>query len=116
VHVRPAGETDGPQASDRPPPPAQRPDQILGDTAYGNGPVRAELAERGIEVLAPVPEGKLVKDRFGKHDFRIDPGAATVTGPGGQTVAISVSQTGFRGATFSTMVCRDCPLKQRCCP
>ena len=30
---------------------------MLGDTAYGNGPVRAELAERDVDALAPVPEG-----------------------------------------------------------
>ena len=64
VHVEPgrrAGRAAG-QAPDRRQPREQRPQRILGDTAYGNGPVRAELAERDVEVLAPVPEGKVEED------------------------------------------------------
>ncbi|MHB8657304.1 MAG: transposase [Solirubrobacteraceae bacterium] len=75
VHVAPGGEADGPQAkhlidaqaSER------RPGRILGDTAYGNGPVRKELADRDVVVLAPVPEGEIVEGRVGKRDFIIDP-------------------------------------------
>src|SRR4051794_36492908 len=58
VWVAPASEQDGPQAKeliDTQPEP-RRPERILGDTAYGTGPVRAELAEREVDVLAPVPE------------------------------------------------------------
>lgn len=118
VHVSPAGEQDGPQAKHLidVQPPEQRPERILGDTAYGNGPVRAELAERDVEVLAPVPEGKVEKGVLGKHDFAIDMTDGTVACPGGQTVPISISKTGFRSANFTRAVCRDCPLKPRCCP
>ena len=118
VHVCPASETDGPQAKHLidTQPREQRPDRVLGDTAYGNGPVRAELAERGVDVLAPVPEGKIIEGRFGKQEFEIDLNAGTVTCPGGHTVPISVSKTGFRGANFTRAMCRDCPLKERCCP
>ena len=86
VHVCPASETDGPQAKHLidSQPSEQRPDRILGDTAYGNGPVRAELAERDVDVLAPVPEGKIVDGVFGKQEFEIDLAASTVTYPGGQ--------------------------------
>lgn len=118
VDVAPASEQDGRQAKrliDGQPEP-RRPQRVLGDTAYGNGPVRAELAERDVEVLAPVPEGKVVEDRFGKHDFTIDLDAGTVTCPAGHTVTISTSKTGFRGANFSASVCRGCPLKPACCP
>jgi hypothetical protein len=118
VHVAPGGETDGPQAkhlidaqsAER------RPSRLLGDTAYGNGPVRAELAEPEVEVLAPVPEGKTVEGRFGKHDFAIDPQHRTVSCPAGHTVQIDVSATGFRQASFSAKVCGACPLKAQCCP
>jgi hypothetical protein len=118
VHVCPAGETDGPQAkhlidSEAP---EQRPERILGDTAYGNGPVRAELAEREVEVLAPVPEGKVEDGVLGKRDFEIDLDAGTVRCPAGQVVPVSTSKTGFRGANFTRAMCRDCPLKDRCCP
>ena len=55
VHVAPGGESDGPQAKHLidSQPPEQRPQRIVGDTAYGNGVVRAELAERHVDVLAP---------------------------------------------------------------
>lgn len=118
VDVCPAGEQDGPQAKHLidSEPPEHRPERILGDTAYGNGPVRAELAERGVEVLAPVPEGKIEQGVLGKQDFAIDTSTGTVTCPGGQTVPISVSPSGFRSANFARVMCRDCPLKSRCCP
>ena len=118
VHVCPAGETDGPQAKHLidSQPSGRHPDRILGDTAYGNGPVRAELAERQVDVLAPVPEGKVEEDRIGKREFDIDLDAGTITCPAGHTVAINTSNTGFRGANFATAMCRDCPLKPRCCP
>ena len=118
VDVCPAGETDGPQAKRLidSQPPDQRPDRILGDTAYGNGPVRAELAERRVDVLAPVPEGKVEEGVLGKRDFEIDLDAGTVRCPGGHVVPVSVSRTGFRGANFTAAMCRGCPLKARCCP
>lgn len=118
VHVASAGETDGPQAKHLidAQPEQRRPKRVLGDTAYGNGPVRAELAERDVEILAPVPEGKVVEGRLGKHDFQIDLDAGTVTCPAGHTVAISTSPTGFRGANFTRATCTDCPLKAACCP
>jgi Transposase DDE domain/Transposase domain (DUF772) len=118
VQVAPAGETDGPQAKHLidAQPRARRPQRVLGDTAYGNGPVRAELAERDVDVLASVPEGKVVEGRLGKHDFQIDLDGGTVTCPAGHTVAISTSPTGFRGANFTCATCADCPLKAACCP
>jgi hypothetical protein len=118
VHVSPAGETDGPQAKHLidTQPPRRRPERILGDTAYGNGPVRAELAERQIQVLAPVPEGKVVEDRFGKHDFIIDLENGTVGCPAGHTAPVTVSANGFRFTSFSAKVCGGCPLKRQCCP
>jgi Transposase DDE domain/Transposase domain (DUF772) len=118
VDVAPAGETDGPQAKHLIDAQSEhrRPGRVLGDTAYGNGPVRAELAERDVDVLAPVPEGKIVEGRLGKREFEIDPDAGTVTCPAGHTVAISTSTTGFRGANFTREMCRDCPLKPACCP
>jgi DDE family transposase len=59
VDVAPACEEDGPRAKHLldTQPLARRPLRVLGDTAYGTGPVRAELAERGIDVLAPLAPG-----------------------------------------------------------
>jgi hypothetical protein len=118
VDVAPACEQDGPQAKHLidAQPKLRRPRRVLGDTAYGNGPVRAELAERDVDVLAPIPEGKVVEDRFGKRDFTFDLAAGTVTCPAGHTVTISTSSKGFRGANFPRDMCRGCPLKAACCP
>src|SRR3954447_5600708 len=113
VDVAPASEQDGPQAKhlSAGQPAARRPKRVLGDTAYGNGPVRAQLAERNVDVLAPVPEGKVIAERLAKRDFAIDLDAGTVTCPGGHTVTINISKTGFRGANFTRGMCRGCPLK-----
>lgn len=118
VHVASAGQTDGPQAKHLidAQPAQRRPARVLGDTAYGNGPVRSELAERGVDVLAQVPEGTVDEGVLGKQAFAIDMTAATVTCPGGHTVQISVSPKGYRGANFTRAMCQQCPLKERCCP
>jgi hypothetical protein len=117
VHVAAAGETDGPQAKALidSQPAERRPERMLGDTAYGNGPTRSELAERGVDVLAPVPEAPVVEGQFGKRDFRIDVQAGTVTCPAGHTAVITTSAKGAR-AGFPAVTCRACPLKARCCP
>ncbi len=78
---------DGPQAGalvDSQP--AERcPTRLLGDTAYGTGPVRAELAEREIEVIAPVPQGPVKPGRLAKRDA-VDLDAATVTARPGRSL------------------------------
>lgn len=118
VHVAPGGEADGPQAKHLIDAQAGewRPGRILGDTAYGNGPVRKELADRDVVVLAPVPEGEIVEGRLGKRAFMIDPAAGTVRCPAGHTAQVTTSKSGARGANFSRAACRDCPLKEQCCP
>ena len=118
VHVAPGGEHDGPQAKHLidAQPPERRPSQILGDTAYGGGAVRAELAERDVNVLAPVPGGKADEDLLSKHDFQFDLDSGTVSCPGGHSAQISVSVNENRTATFSTKICGACPLKAQCCP
>jgi hypothetical protein len=118
VHVAPGGESDGPQAKHLidAQPAERRPGRILGDTAYGNGVVRSELAERAVQVLAPVPDGKVVEDRVGKREFTIDPGGGMVTCPAGHTAQITTSKTGVRTARIGRAVCGGCPLKERCCP
>lgn len=118
VHVAPGGEADGPQAKHLIDTQSieYRPNRILGDTAYGNGPVRSELAERNVDVLAPVPEGEIVEGRVGKRDFTIDPAAGTVTCPAGHTATITTSKKGVRTARISRANCGACPLKEQCCP
>ena len=88
----------------------------MGDTAYGNGVVRAELSERDVDVLAPVPDGKVVEDRLGKREFVIDPAAGTVSCPAGHAAMITTSKKGVRTARISRALCGSCPLKAQCCP
>jgi transposase len=116
VAVAPASEQDGPQAKALVDcqPEERRPERLLGDTAYGIGPVRAELQEREVDVLAPVPEPPRREGRLGKRDFRIDLDAGTVTCPAGQVAEIRTLASGRRQAQFRRSACRDCPLRSRC--
>jgi transposase len=116
IEVTPANEQDGPQAAVlvAQQPEQTRPERLLGDTAYGTGPVRAELAERDIEVLAPVPETHTTEDRLLKRDFAVDLDAGTVTCPAGQVAPIRTEPSGKRRASFAKGVCDRCPLRARC--
>ena len=116
VAVAPAAEQDGAQAKllvDSQPA-ARGPRRLLGDTAYGAGPVRAELHEREVEVLAPVPSGAPRGDRLQKGDFAIDLEAGTVTCPAGEVAPIRTEPSGQRRAGFAKAACDHCPLRQRC--
>jgi transposase len=118
IEVTAANEQDGPQAKALVDcqPQARRPERLLGDTAYGIGPVRAELAEREVEVLAPVLEPPRREGRIDKRDFAIDLEAGTVTCPAGQLAPIRAEPSGQRRAGFSKPICGRCPLRLRCLP
>jgi hypothetical protein len=87
--------------------------EVLGDSAYGSGPVRADLAARGhTAVIKPWPTARnplLDDDQFHRDDFRIDYRSRTVTCPNQITVAIAANGT----ATFGAR-CAGCPLRSRC--
>ena len=116
VQVAPASEQDGPQAKHLidAQPQQRRPDRVLGDTAYGTGPVRAELAEREVAVLAPVFETPATEGRLAKRDFHIDLDAGTVTCPAGEVASIRTEPSGQRRVGFAKPVCDQCPLRERC--
>jgi hypothetical protein len=116
VDVAPASDQDGPQAKHLvdAQPEQRRPQRILGDTAYGTGPVRAELADRGVQVLAPVPEAPVAGGRLGKRDFMIDIEAGEVTCPAGHVASIGTAPSGQRRAIFARAICGACPLRSRC--
>ena len=116
IEVTPANEQDGPQAKAlvAQQPDERHPERLLGDTAYGSGPVRAELAEREVEVLAPVPEGPRREGRIDKRDFAIDLDAGTVTCPAGELAPIRTEPSGQRRASFAKAACDRCPLRDRC--
>jgi IS5 family transposase len=87
--------------------------EVFADSAYGSGPVRADLAERGhTAVIKPWPTARnrfLDDDQFGRDDFHIDYSARTVTCPNGIAAAISTNGT----ATFGAR-CVGCPVRSRC--
>jgi hypothetical protein len=116
VDVAPASAQDGPRAAHLidAQPAHRRPTRLLGDTAYGIGPVRAELADRDVEVLAPVPTAPVAEGRLGKRDFVIEIDAGKVTCPAGHTASIATAPSGRRQAIFPRPVCRACPLRGRC--
>ena len=72
------------------------------------------MAERDIDVLAPVPPGAAMPGRLAKRDFHIDLDAGTVTCPAGHVTQIRTEPSGQRRAHFSKHVCGDCPLRERC--
>ena len=84
--------------------------QVLADSAYGSGEVRAALKDaKHHALIKPIPLRPSVPGGFSLDDFTIDVAAATVTCPRGITVPIA-----RRGsATFGSR-CRGCPLRERC--
>ena len=84
--------------------------EVLGDSAYGSGEIRAALRASGhTQTIKPIPLRAAVPGGFTKDDFAIDTAAGTVTCPAGQTVAI----TRTNKAVFGTR-CRTCPLVSVC--
>ena len=87
--------------------------EVFADSAYGSGPVRADLdAAQHTVVIKPMPLGRnrrLGDDQFTRDDFTVDYDTGTVTCPQGHTVAINASGE----AKFSKR-CRDCPVRSRC--
>jgi Transposase DDE domain len=95
-----------------------RPERILGDSAYGDQQTREDMEQRGVAVLAHVPEGEVREERLGKREFQIDLEAGTVTCPQGHVVAIPAQarRGGERVVNFGAERCHSCPLKSRCAP
>lgn len=83
---------------------------ILGDTAYGAGPMLRVLQDHQvIPVIKPWPLLSAIPGGFTVDDFSRDEEAGTVTCPAGHTRTIPASGTvNFRS------VCRDCGLRARC--
>jgi hypothetical protein len=116
VDVAPASAQDGPQAKHLidAQPLERRPRRVLGDTAYGIGPVRAELAERDVDVLAPLAPGMVKPGRLAKRDFHVDLAAGEVTCPAGAVAPIRTEPSGARRARFPKAGCDGCTLRERC--
>lgn len=86
---------------------------VLADSAYGSGPVRADLQEaEHTALIKPIPlrrNPRLGDDQYTRDDFTIDYDERTVTCPNGATVAINAA-----GQARFGVRCRDCPVLSRC--
>lgn len=95
----------------------RRPDRMLGDACYGTGPVRKDMEERHVEVIAPVAEARNPKGFLKKSDFQIDLQAQICRCPAGHQ-AVKVRRdhktNELKAFDFAPAQCQTCPLKDRC--
>lgn len=84
--------------------------EVLGDSAYGSGELRAHLeTQKMTAVIKPGPLRAAVPGGYTLDDFVVDEQAATVTCPEGITVAIGRSRAARFGAN-----CAGCPMRYLC--
>jgi len=84
--------------------------EVLGDSAYGTGNLRAELTGRGhTAVIKPPPLRPGVENGFTIDDFTVDEAAGTATCPN----AITRRVTANRAVIFGK-ACDHCPLRAQC--
>jgi hypothetical protein len=89
--------------------------EVIGDTHYGSGKCRSDLAEDGIELTAPAAAASSApKGYFSKDEFSVDLEAGTVTCPAGQTATIPPTNSRRRLARFDSKICATCALHDRC--
>jgi IS5 family transposase len=87
--------------------------EILADSAYGSGELRAALGEaEHTAIIKPIPLRRAIEDGFSTDDFIIDTNARTVTCPNGITVKINVGAK-ESSAKFGAR-CNGCSLRHRC--
>lgn len=91
--------------------------QVLGDTSYGTADNRAACAERGIELVSPLPEAS--DPAVAKAAFELDLDTPRATCPAGQTTTTVSHVRDEQGRPilrfqFSRAVCAACALFARC--
>lgn len=97
-------------------------DTVIGDTAYGTGPVRRQFSDANIKVIAKAPPGSR-RGRFSKEHFTIDVEAGRVTCPAGHTTtkwhykherARQGSKVKRKIFIFEAALCAKCPWYSQC--
>jgi hypothetical protein len=91
--------------------------QVLGDTSYGTADNRAACAERGIELVSPLPEAR--DPAVAKAAFALDLDTPRATCPAGQTTTTARARTDEQRRPiwqffFPRAVCAACALFTRC--
>jgi hypothetical protein len=96
------------------------PERLVGDTAYGSGPMLNWIVEeKGIEPHIPVWDKTERKDdTFGGSAFKYDALNDRYECPAGKYLkpAWRSKQKNPYRYRASLYDCQDCPLKQKCCP
>ena len=100
--------------------------EIIADSAYGSGKVRAELEKAGHRAtIKPRPQStswesnpRLGADQFTRDDFSIDHHQRQVTCPAGRTTTINTQGWARFGRHFAPntqrLACNGCPVRVRC--
>ena len=84
--------------------------EVLGDSAYGSGALRAGLDAAGhTATIKPMPSRPAVPGGFGRDDFTVDHETNSVTCPAGVTVSFGRSLKAHFGSR-----CTGCPMLSRC--
>ena len=84
--------------------------EVLGDSAYGSGYLRAGLDGAGhTATIKPMPSRPAVPGGFGRDDFSVDHETNTVTCPVGVSVTFGRSLKAYFGSR-----CEGCPIRARC--
>lgn len=84
-------------------------EKMKGDSAYGNPYNFIESDAMGIELEAPLREGKC-EDGFNWHDFTLSNDGNCLTCPNG----ITVGSSGKNKFIFPVRACTKCPIKEKC--
>ena len=87
---------------------------VMGDSAYAGAGTLDDLEAAGFtDVKAKVPPARGRQGRFGKDDFDVNLGAATVTCPAEKVATIRFGSDGAGRADFGD-ACSTCPMMQVC--
>jgi len=96
-----------------------RPKRLVADTAYGTGRFLAFVIGAGIIPHIPVWDmSKRDDGTFSRSEFRFDRKRNVYICPAGETLTTSGRVNSDHTIRYFASVprCRECPLKQRCCP
>jgi transposase len=96
-----------------------KPKRLAADTAYGTGKFLAFVVGAGIIPHIPVWDMSRRDDgTFSRSEFRFDSRRNVYICPAGEKLTTSGRVHGDHALRYFASVprCRECPLKQRCCP
>jgi IS5 family transposase len=84
--------------------------EVLGDSAYGTGELRAHLRDRKMTAtIKPPPLRPAIEGGYTIDDFAIDEAVGTATCPAGVTVALTPARAAYFGRR-----CAGCRHRHRC--